>query len=257
MCSCAVVHSLTRTLTRTLTSLQGTWYTTPVHFSRHVTGGTDHPLGDTLGVQFDDVYVELVSMDTAAFYHGIKPMLASVAASYEGNNRGSCVFCHTAVMSGKSSRDTRKQSHVIRGTKNDGFSIGTINHATGGYEQLDATDTYTDASHESVVYAHPSEDYDHDAWFEAYTPQDDDGGYIEDMDCDNLAGEGSDGSVCSWHMACGCVLGVHNGVLEYDASTLVPLGLVVAKNELQGRKVVVVDSGLHVEDGSYGAVSIE
>jgi hypothetical protein len=36
-------------------------------------------------------------------------------------------------------------------------------------------------------------------------------------------------------MADGKVLGVHNGmVLEYDPSTLAPLGLVVGKDELKG-----------------------
>ena len=34
---------------------------------------------------------------------------------------------------------------------------------------------------------------------------------------------------------------------RYDPSTLAPLGLVVAKDELAGRKVAVVDSGLEAE----------
>jgi hypothetical protein len=52
-------------------------------------------------------------------------------------------------------------------------------------------------------------------------------------------------------MACGRVLGVHNGmVLEYDSSTLAPLGLVVGKDELQGRQVAVIDSGLNQQDGA-------
>jgi hypothetical protein len=39
-------------------------------------------------------------------------------------------------------------------------------------------------------------------------------------------------------MADGKVLGVHNGmVLEYDASTLAPLGLVVGKDELKGMNI--------------------
>jgi len=167
----------------------------------------------------------------------------------EGNNRGSCVFAQTAVMGKKSSRDTRMQSRLVRGTKN-GFTISTIDHAKGGKERLDATVTYTDNTHESVVYAHPSEDYDHDAWFSAYTPQSEDGCYIE-----NVAGAigdvGKEGVVCWWHMACGRVLGVHNGmVLEYDSSTLAPLGLVVGKDELAGRQLAVIDSGLNQQDGA-------
>jgi hypothetical protein len=52
-------------------------------------------------------------------------------------------------------------------------------------------------------------------------------------------------------MASGRVLGVHNGmVLEYDASTLAPLGLVVGRDELAGRQVAVVDSGENQKDGA-------
>merc|ERR1711871_970360 len=59
---------------------------------------------------------------------------------------------------------------------------------------------------------------------------------------------GADDVVCWWKLKCGRVLGVHEGmVVEYDASTLAPLGLVVAKDELAGRKVAVGDSGLDAE----------
>jgi len=169
----------------------------------------------------------------------------------EGNNRGSCVFAQTAVMGKKSSRDTRQQSRLVRGTKN-GFTISTIDHLKEGKERLDATVTYTDNSHESVVYAHPSEDYDHDAWFSAYTPQAEDGCYIENVGgSSELSNVGKEGAVCWWHMACGRVLGVHKGmVIEYDASTLAPLGLVVGKDELSGRQVAVIDSGLNQQDGA-------
>jgi len=161
----------------------------------------------------------------------------------EGNNRGSCVFAQTAVMAAKSSRDKRQQSRLVKGTPN-GFTISTVDHADGGKVRLDATVTYTDSSHESVVYAHPSEDYDHDTFFSAYTPQNDDGCYLacdDDLNVDTC----KEDVVCWWHMACGRVLGVHNGmVLEYDPSTLAPLGLVVGKDELMGRQLAVVDSGI-------------
>jgi hypothetical protein len=99
------------------------------------------------------------------------------------------------------------------------------------------------------VYAHESEDYDHDKWFSAYTPQDEDGCYINDLG--DLSKAGEEDSVCWWHMSCGRVLGVHNGmVLEYDPSTLAPLGLVVGKDELAGRKLAVIDSGLGNSDGA-------
>jgi len=164
----------------------------------------------------------------------------------EGNNRGSCVFAQTAVMSKKSTRDTRQQSRLVRGTKN-GFTISTIDHTKDGKERLDATVTYMGNNAESVVYAHPSEDYDHDAFFSAYVPQADDGCYLPD---DINVDVGKDGAVCWFHLSCGRVLGVHGGmVLEYDPSTLAPLGLVVAKDELAGRQLAVVDSGL---DGGVG-----
>ena len=161
----------------------------------------------------------------------------------EGNNRGSCVFAQTAVMAKKSSRDGRQQSRLVRGTP-DGFTISTVDHADGGRVRLDATVTYTDTSHESVVYAHPSEDYDHDTFFSAYTPQNDDGCYLaceDDINVDTC----KEDVVCWWHMSDGRVLGVHNGmVLEYDPSTLAPLGLVVGRDELKGRQLAVVDSGI-------------
>jgi hypothetical protein len=166
----------------------------------------------------------------------------------EGNNRGSCVFAQVAVMSRKSTRDKRIQSRLVRGTK-DGFTISTVDHAKDGNERLDATITFTDASHESVVFAHPSEDYDHDAFFSAYTPAEGDGCYFEDA-TGKVIGDGD--GICWWHMSCGRVLGKHNGMLlEYDSSTLAPLGLVVGKDELAGRKVAVVDSG--IDAGKPGA----
>ena len=166
-----------------------------------------------------------------------------------GANRGSCVFAQTAVMGKRSSRDTRQQSRLIRGNK-DGFTISTIDHLKDGKERLDATITFDSNTKESIVYAHESEDYDHDAWFSAYTPQEQDGCYIDDVK-EGLADVGKDGVVCWWHMACGRVLGVHNGiVIEYDASTLAPLGLVVGKDELKGRKLAVIDSGVNQADGA-------
>lgn len=46
--------------------------------------------------------------------------------------------------------------------------------------------------------------------------------------------------VCWWHMSDGRVLGKHNGMLlEYDPSTLAPLGLVCGKDEIEGRQVIL------------------
>jgi len=168
----------------------------------------------------------------------------------EGNNRGSCVFGQTAVIAKKSSRDTRRQSRLIRGNTK-GFQIYTVNHAKGGEERLDATVTYTEDFGEVGVLAHEHEDYDHDAWFSAYTPKPEDGCYIDDSNVGDLSNAGKVGAICWWHMACGRVLGVHNGMmLEYDASTLAPLGLVLSRDELLGKQVAVIDSGSNVKDGA-------
>ena len=92
------------------------------------------------------------------------------------------MFVQTAVMSKKSTRDTRQQSRLVRGTKN-GFTISTIDHLKDGKERLDATVTYMGNNAESVVYAPRNDDYDHDAFFSAYVPQEDDGCYLpDDMD---------------------------------------------------------------------------
>lgn len=49
-------------------------------------------------------------------------------------------------------------------------------------------------------------------------------------------------AVCWWHMYDGKVLGVHDGqVVEYDAATLSPLGIVVNKKELGNRELLLVD----------------
>ena len=161
-----------------------------------------------------------------------------------GNNRGACVFAQTAVMTARSTRDGRRQSRMVRGNK-DGFEICTVNHAKGGEVRVDATVTF--AEDETVaVMAHPHEDLEHGDWFRAYTPQEEDGCYIQ-----NEGGVLNDGetwdenTVCWWHMSDGAVLGVHDGmVIEYDPTTLAPLGMVVSKDELLGRKVAVIDSGL-------------
>jgi hypothetical protein len=173
-----------------------------------------------------------------------------------GNKRGSCVFAQTAVMGRKSSRDGRQQSRLLRGTK-DGLTISTINHKKNGEERLDATIKFDTTSSESIVFAHPSEDYDHAAWFSAYTPQEEDGCYVGDLTTgliDKTQQQNIAECVCWWHMACGRVLGVHNGMLlEYDAATLAPLGLVVGKDELAGRQVAIIDSGENKRDAAFEA----
>ncbi|CAK0875478.1 unnamed protein product [Prorocentrum cordatum] len=173
----------------------------------------------------------------------------------DGNGRGSCVFAQTAVMTARSTRDGRRQSRFLRGNA-EGFEICTIDHSKGGKIRLDATITYDECiidennimdgsnSCSTLAYAHQHEDYDHDKWFSAYVPQENDGRYVELPD--GTINPGVDFSnpeeVCWWHMKDGAVLGVHNGmIIEYDPSTLAPLGMVVSRDELKGRLVAVID----------------
>jgi len=179
-----------------------------------------------------------------------------------GNNRGSCVFAQTGCMTTRSTRDGRRQSRLVRGNAT-GFEVCTVDHSKGGTVRLDATITYSDQCEvdpnmsmddmdgeqecSTVVFAHKSVDYDHDKWFSAYVPTKNDGnqllnpdGTLNDSPTDFCPGEQK--TVAWWHMKCGAVLGVHNGmIIEYDAGTLAPLGMVVSRDELLNRRVAVID----------------
>ena len=166
-------------------------------------------------------------------------------------NRGSCVFAQTSVMRAGVSRDGRQQSRLLRGNK-DGFEICTVDHKAGGKIRLDATITYKDASHEVGVYAHEDPAYDHENYFKVYQPQESDQNYFCGAETDEECAITDDEPVTMetrvwWRLSNGRVLGVLNGMLlEYDSSTLAPLGLVLPKEELLGRIITVVDSGLDV-----------
>ena len=55
-------------------------------------------------------------------------------------------------------------------------------------------------------------------------------------------------TVAWWYMSCGRALGMLNGnLIEYDSSTLAPLGLVVGADELVGKKIGVINSGLDAD----------
>ena len=165
-------------------------------------------------------------------------------------NRGSCVFVQTSVMRGGASRDGRQQSRLIRGDA-DGFEVCTIDHARGGAVRLDATISYTDENHEVGVYAHSHDDVEEmgETFMKVYKPEEGDECFVtydEDTGVvDSTAGCEVDGeTVAWWKLNCGRVLGIYDGrLLEYDPSTLAPLGLVVGFDELAGRRVVVVPSG--------------
>lgn len=179
-----------------------------------------------------------------------------------GNKRGSCVFAQTGVMTARSTRDGKRHSRFVRGNEN-GFEICTVDHGKDGVLRLDATVFYQDeclvgedfntegvnTSCSVVHFAHPHEDYDHDQWFQAYTPEMDDGCYLPDPNgvLNPVGGDknfASRDAVCWWHMKDGAVLGGHNGmIIEYDPSTLAPLGMVVSRDELENRRVAIIDDG--------------
>jgi len=164
-------------------------------------------------------------------------------------NRGSCVFAQTSVMRGGTSRDGRQQSRLLRGNK-DGFEICTVDHQKDGKIRLDATITYSDDSHEVGVYAHEDIAARGDAYFKVYMPTEGDMGEIcgaheEECVLVNESEPITKETKQWWRLSCGRVLGILNGMLlEYDKSTLAPLGLVVSSDELLGRRVVVIDSGI-------------
>jgi hypothetical protein len=179
-------------------------------------------------------------------------------------NRGSCVFAQTSVMRAGTSRDGRQQSRLIRGNK-DGFEICTVDHQKEGKIRVDATITYRGDSNEVGVYAHEDEAYDHDSYFKVYQPSAGDKLHPPD---DGFKRYNSDGiiepfdveadTVAWWFMSCGRALGMLNGnLIEYDSSTLAPLGLVVGADELVGKKVGVINSGLDADTCSLMMEEVE
>jgi len=168
-------------------------------------------------------------------------------------NRGSCVFAQTSVMRSGTSRDTRQQSRLLRGNK-DGFEICTVNHADGGSIRLDATITYSDDTHEVGVYAHEHDDYIHDQFMKVYSPSEGDDMFVAPHEGDELRIDATRGepvdedTIAWWKMNCGRVIGIYDSrLIEYDPSTLAPLGLIAGADELTGKTIVVVGSGVQKE----------
>jgi len=164
-------------------------------------------------------------------------------------NRGSCVFVQTSVMRAGTSRDKRQQSRILRGNK-DGFEICTVNHANGGAFRVDASIKYSDCLHEVGVYAHEHEELKENTSFvKVYTPSEGDGNFMDYDVEEEFTGPVAGGIVTRdtkiwWKMSCGRVLGIYDGrLIEYDPSTLAPLGLVVGGDELIGKRVFIANSG--------------
>lgn len=171
-------------------------------------------------------------------------------------NRGSCVFVQTSVMRGGTSRDGRQQSRLIRGNK-DGFEICTVDHQKDGAIRVDATISYRGDSNEVGVYAHEDEVRNNDKkYFKVYQPcagdqlHPPDDGYIpyDDDGILRVNEKATMETAAWWRMSCGRTMGMLNGMLvEYDRSTLAPLGLIVGADELLGKSIAVIDSGLEDE----------
>jgi hypothetical protein len=187
---------------------------------------------------------------------------------------GQCTFIQVGVMGKQSTRDHTRQTRFLRGCSQC-IEIYSINHHiripvdgsttnTKADVRLDAT---IDLKSGKLVYAHETtngekdaessatrDDDDDDEWFHAFVPQEEDGCYLNDSEDDGsiddtsvclngTIGYASSCKVCWWHMADGKVLGLHQGhVVEYDAETLAPLGVVVMEDQLNGREVMVVQN---------------
>jgi len=180
---------------------------------------------------------------------------------------GSCTFVQVGVMGPQSTRDGRRQSRFFRGCGDEYIEIYSINHhvrvtaQNANEEDLDATETKAEVRLDATIdlkngrLIHAREQTNGKAsggsalttetndqkWFQAYVPQEEDGCYLEDLD--GSIGDTFAGKVCWWHMADGKVLGLHQGqVVEYDAETLAPLGVVLTEEELNNREVLVVQN---------------
>lgn len=87
-----------------------------------------------------------------------------------------CTFVQVGVMGPVSSRDGRRQTRIIQGCS-DEWKIYTVNHHIRDENskaelRLDAT---IDIEKASLTMAHDDTDFDHDEWFSAYVPEEEDG----------------------------------------------------------------------------------
>ncbi|KAL7571978.1 hypothetical protein ACA910_001637 [Epithemia clementina (nom. ined.)] len=208
---------------------------------------------------------------------------------------GSCTFMQVGVIGPASTRDGKRQTRLVRGCRNR-LQIYTVSHhevprgAHDGDEEktsLFATTKYSDKSSSKSSSSLPSwirldADIDLETgevvtpiveekedeenvngakkdWFQAYTPREEDGCYIETANNDGslfttlLQGDDTDSIVCWWHMKDGRVLGLHQGQLvEYDAETLSPLGIVLNHNDLKSRRSSVSSSSSSTANSKQG-----
>jgi len=81
-----------------------------------------------------------------------------------------------------------------------------------------------------------------------YSPSEGDANYMAYDEEEKFSGPVGGGVVTPdttiwWYMSCGRVLGIYDSrLIEYDPSTLAPLGLVVGKDELIGKRIFIANS---------------
>lgn len=136
--------------------------------------------------------------------------------------------------------------------------ICTVDHQKDGAIRVDATITYRGDTNEVGVYAHADMEKLDDKYFKVYQPSAGDKLHPPDENLviykdeftmkDPITLE----TVAWWYMSNGRVLGMLNGnMIEYDKSTLAPLGLVVGADELIGKRIAVVDSSPDADECSF------
>eukprot|EP00523_Entomoneis_sp_CCMP467_P019737 CAMPEP_0168861850 /NCGR_PEP_ID=MMETSP0727-20121128/18134_1 /TAXON_ID=265536 /ORGANISM="Amphiprora sp., Strain CCMP467" /LENGTH=604 /DNA_ID=CAMNT_0008916875 /DNA_START=111 /DNA_END=1927 /DNA_ORIENTATION=+ len=143
----------------------------------------------------------------------------------------------------------------------NGFEICTVDHDNGGQVRVDASVTYRDDDEGEVgFYLHGDETASQakstnsvqaKKRFKVYAPNAGDATHPPDK---NLVQYDEKGEIhldtpitkqqkSWWYMACGRVLGIQKGMLiEYEPSTMAPLGLVVGADELLGKRLAIIDS---------------
>eukprot|EP00586_Coscinodiscus_wailesii_P014677 CAMPEP_0172492706 /NCGR_PEP_ID=MMETSP1066-20121228/23937_1 /TAXON_ID=671091 /ORGANISM="Coscinodiscus wailesii, Strain CCMP2513" /LENGTH=565 /DNA_ID=CAMNT_0013262487 /DNA_START=187 /DNA_END=1884 /DNA_ORIENTATION=+ len=162
---------------------------------------------------------------------------------------GKCTFLQCGVVGKASSRDGRRQTRLVQGNSHT-INLYSINHHKRDDKNDEANirlDAIVDLTTGQIDIKQGYNDYDHDQWFSAYVPKEEDGCFLGSPDCLVACQQTLPSSVCWWHMDDGAVLGLHDGQLvEYDKTTLSPLGIVVTKEQLKGREVLVVEEGTAV-----------
>mmetsp|Transcript_53029 Transcript_53029/g.120929 ORF Transcript_53029/g.120929 Transcript_53029/m.120929 type:complete len:484 (+) Transcript_53029:2-1453(+) len=161
-------------------------------------------------------------------------------------------FVQVGVIGEKSQRDGRRQTRMVRGNA-EGLKVYTVNHHQDGRERLDMELKFGEPGDDpQVTFPDDHEEWitpDTDKWFSARIPLLDDGCFIESFLNQNPEADGvvtvsgNKDKVCWWHMDDGKVLGVHDGtVIEYDPTTLSPLGIVVDEEAFEGKELMIASA---------------